>query len=164
MKPKPLGIIILITSFIVVVILIQFNSTLNTQNLNTCNELCNVKEGSSCSLDSCPFNNGGAKSNSLILIMGLLVAFVGGIGFYLSFTKAEKLVEEKVYDLTKLSKEEKEVFLMIKKDGNGGVYQSRIIEQFNFPKTKVTRILDKLEQRQLIERKRRGMTNIIVVK
>ena len=39
-----------------------------------------------------------------------------------------------------------------------------VVEHFNFPKSKVSRILDRLEQTGIIERKRRGMTNIIFLK
>ena len=96
--------------------------------------------------------------------MGLLVAFLGGIGFYLTLTKAEKLIEQKEYDLTKLNNEEKEIFLFIKENKDEGIYQSNIVEKFNIPKSKVSRILDKLERLEIVERKRRGMTNIILLK
>ena len=46
----------------------------------------------------------------------------------------------------------------------GSVYQSDIIKETKLTKVKVTRILDKLEGKKLIDRKRRGMTNIVVLK
>ena len=151
MKPRYLGVAILIVNIILIIMLFQFNSNLNSKNLNACNDLC-MLEGTSCSIESCPFNNENS-SNSLILFMGLLIAFVGGIGFYLSLTKTEKLVEQKEYDLTKLNKEEKNVFLFIKKNNDNGTYQSNIVENFNFPKSKTSRTIDKLEQLDLVERK-----------
>ena len=89
---------------------------------------------------------------------------MAGIGFYLSLTKEEELIKKKKYDITKLNKEEKNVFLFVKNDKEKNTYQSKIVEEFNFPKSKVTRILDRLEQQGLIERKRRGMSNLIVLK
>ena len=44
------------------------------------------------------------------------------------------------------------------------IFQSDLVEKTEFDKVKVSRILDKLEGRQLIERKRRGMTNVVVLK
>ena len=48
--------------------------------------------------------------------------------------------------------------------GNGSVYQSDIMKKTGFSKVKVSRVLDKLEQKGLLERKRRGMTNLVVAK
>lgn len=164
MKPRQLGISIVVISIVVIGMLVWFNSNLNEQKMNTCDELCNAQSGSSCSIDSCPFNGDHNNGDGLIFVMGLLIAFIGGIGFYLSFSKVEKLVEHKEYDISKLNKEEKNVFLFVKENKEEGVYQSNIVEHFDFPKTKVTRILDKLERSDLIERKRRGMSNIIFLK
>ena len=50
------------------------------------------------------------------------------------------------------------------KGKNGSAYQSDLIKETGFSKVKVTRILDKMETADIIERKRRGMTNIIVLK
>lgn len=164
MKPKHLGISIIIVSLFIIGILLYFNSILNQQNLESCSEICGTQEGASCSIESCPFNMENNSSGGFIFIIGLLVAFLGGIGFYLTLTKTEKLIEQKEYDLTKLNSEEKEIFLFIRENKDKGVYQSSIVEKFNIPKSKVSRILDKLERVAIIERKRRGMTNIILLK
>ena len=164
MKPRYLGIAILVISLIVLAVLFYFDNSLNQQNLNMCLEICGSQEGASCSIESCPFNAEHNNSEGLIFVIGLLVAFLGGIGFYLTLTKAEKLIEQKEYDISKLNSEEKKVFLFIKENKEKGVYQSNIVGHFNFPKSKVSRILDRLEQIKIIERKRRGMTNIIFLK
>ncbi len=49
-------------------------------------------------------------------------------------------------------------------EGNGSVYQSDILKKTGFSKVKVSRMLDRLEQKGLLERKRRGMTNLVVAK
>jgi uncharacterized membrane protein len=46
---------------------------------------------------------------------------------------------------------------------NGGMFQADLMEQLNIGKVKTTRLLDKLESKQLIERKRRGMNNLIIL-
>ena len=56
------------------------------------------------------------------------------------------------------------VYDLAKKDKQDGIYQSKIVETLDSSKVKITRIIDKLEQKELIERKRRGMTNIVVLR
>ena len=164
MKPRYLGMAIITISLIVLASLFYFNSILSKQSLENCIEFCNLQKDSSCSLESCKANGQHNDQEKIISTLELLVAFLAGLGFYLSLTKVEKIIEQKEYDLSKLSSEEKKVFSFIKENKDKGVYQSNIVEHFNFPKSKVSRILDKLEQVEIIERKRRGMTNIILLK
>ena len=93
-----------------------------------------------------------------------IFSFIFALGFYLIFFNRERIIEQKEYDVSKLNSEEKKLFLFIKENKDKGVYQSNIVEHFDFPKSKVSRILDKLEQTGIIERRRRGMTNIIFLK
>jgi len=44
------------------------------------------------------------------------------------------------------------------------MFQSSLMEKMEIGKVKATRLLDKLEAKQIIERKRRGMNNIVVLK
>lgn len=164
MKPRYLGIAIIAVSLVVLASLFYLNSMLSEQSLKNCLEFCELQKDSSCSLESCKDNGEHNDYERIISMLELLVAFLGGVGFYLTLTKAEKVVEQKEYDITKLNSEEKKVFYFIKENKDKGVYQSNIVEHFNFPKSKVSRILDKLEQVEIIERKRRGMTNIILLK
>ena len=48
-------------------------------------------------------------------------------------------------------------------DAQGSLFQSDLVDEHH-TKVKVTRILDRLEGKGLIERKRRGMTNIVILK
>ena len=164
MRPRYLGIAIIAISIVVLASLFYLNNLLSKQSLENCVEFCKLKKDSSCSVESCKTNGQHNDHEKIISALEILVAFLGGIGFYLSLTKAEKIIEQKKYDLTKLNSEEKKVFFFIKENKDNGVYQSNIVENFNFPKSKVSRILDILEQTEIIERKRRGMTNIIFLK
>lgn len=164
MKPRYLGMAIITISLIVLASLFYLNSVLSKQSLENCVEFCNLQKDSSCSLESCKTEGQHNDHEKIISALELLVAFLAGLGFYLSLTKAEKIIEQKKYDLTKLNSEEKKVFFFIKENKDKGVYQSNVVENFNFPKSKVSRILDKLEQVDIIERKRRGMTNLIFLK
>lgn len=164
MKPRHIGIAVMIISLVILIGLFYLNSVLSQQSLENCIEFCNLQKDSSCSLESCKDNGQHNDYENTISILKILVAFLGGVGFYLSLTKAEKVIEQREYDITKLNSEERKVFYFIKENKDKGVYQSNIVEHFNFPKSKVSRILDRLEQVEIIERKRRGMTNIIFLK
>ncbi len=71
--------------------------------------------------------------------------------------------EEKKKRLESLDEEEKKIMgLVLGREGS--IYQSDLIRETKLSKVKITRILDRLEGKGLIERKRRGMTNIILEK
>ena len=162
MKPKQLGRIIVILSVVVILLMIYFKIQFDNQQLQACAEACGEDGADSCSISSCPYH----KDNNLSvipLLASILVAGLGGIGAYLLFSKEEKIITKKEYDLSGLNKKEREVFELIKNSDNG-IYQSKIGAKLDMSKVKVTRILDKLENRGIIERKRRGMTNIVVIK
>jgi len=65
--------------------------------------------------------------------------------------------------LNKLNDDEKLVFDKII-ESEGTIFQSDLVDKTKFTKVKVTRLLDKLEGKGLIERKRRGMTNVVILK
>lgn len=164
MKPRHLGIIILVASVIILFSIFALNNSFKEKNIQTCTEICSLQKETTCSMDACLYNLEYTGHRVILLVIGLFSAFLAGIGFYLSLTKEDKLIKQKHYDLTKLTKEEKNVFLFVRKNNDDGTYQSRIVKEFDFSKTMVTRILDKLESQNLIERKRRGMSNLIVLK
>jgi|SRR3989344_1770308 len=151
MENKKLGIILIIISLVVGAMFIYFTLQLAEQS----QEL-----GCFDNKDCFAVERGLSVSHIAIGIFSFMLA----LGFYLLFFNKEKIIKQKEYDISKLNKEEKEVFLFIKENKDKGVYQSNIVEHFNFPKSKVSRILDRLEQLGIIERKRRGMTNIIFLK
>ena len=66
--------------------------------------------------------------------------------------------------LEKLSNaDEKEIVKIIVAEG-GTIFQSQLVEKSGFSKSKVSLILDRLEAQRILERKRRGMTNAVVLK
>jgi uncharacterized membrane protein len=101
--------------------------------------------------------------------------------FLIFFAKDEKVTETKIVkvkeqikpkEITKdnykkvmsdLTSDEKLVLEKII-ESEGTIFQSDLVEKTGFTKVKVTRMLDKLEGKALIERKRRGMTNVVILK
>ena len=59
---------------------------------------------------------------------------------------------------------DEKVIVKIVIDEGGTMFQSQLVEKSGFSKSKVSLILDRLEARRILERKRRGMTNVIVLK
>lgn len=101
------------------------------------------------------------------------------IGLFLIFAReSEKIIVKKIKPYAKieakefdrkslekmnLDKEEKQAMNLLL-ENEGSIYQSELAEKLGLSKVRITRILDSLEGRGLIERKRRGMTNIVVLK
>ena len=85
-------------------------------------------------------------------------------GLYLIFFAKEKSKEKsKELDLSKFSEDEK-ILLNEILNAEGTIFQSELTEKTNMNKVKITRILDRLEGKGKIERKRRGMTNVVILK
>jgi uncharacterized membrane protein len=71
--------------------------------------------------------------------------------------KWSKLLEE----IT--NKDEQRIIKLIIDEG-GTMFQSELVEKTGYSKSKVSLILDRLEAKRILERKRRGMTNAVVLK
>ena len=125
-------------------------------------------------MSDCPAHN---SNSSWILTFSFGLAFtLLAIGAFLIFSKERKelLAEKKEtkgsikrtfsdVDMSKLDEAEKKVYNILRVN-NGSVYQSALVKETGFSKVKVTRILDKMHSAGIIERQRRGMTNIVVLK
>ena len=119
-------------------------------------------------VESCEMFDSVTKQTYFALaIAGILVI----VSLFLLFSKQkEKLVVRKIkekkieknIDLSGFRREEKEVYNLVK--GNGAIFQADLIDKTGFSKARMTRIIDKLEGHGLVERKRRGMTNVVVLK
>ena len=159
-KQQKLGVGIVAASVLVLLILFSITHSLNEGKKEACALTCGEEaEGGSCTLESCPYHQEDTTTWLLGVVM-VLVAFLGGIGFYLTIGKKEDILAPKKYDLNGLTEEEKKIFQKIL--GNAeGVFQSSLAKEFQLSKVRMTRLLDKFEGLGLVERKRRGMTNIV---
>ena len=104
-----------------------------------------------------------------VAIAGLVLA----IGLFLIFAKENETIVVKTKTITKTEKKkpislegldnkEKQAIQLLQKQG--AMFQADLMEKLEIGKVGLTRLLDKLEAKQLIERKRRGMNNIVVLK
>lgn len=98
---------------------------------------------------------------SVLIIVGLVLVF-SKPSEKIIVRKIKEKLKKKEIDTSNLTKEEKQILNIIQI--NGTIFQADLIEKTNMSKAKITRILDKLENKEIIERKRRGLTNIVVIK
>lgn len=145
------------------------------------NALSMIVEQSCSHGTSCPMW-GTIETQTYISIV--LMALVFAIGLYLVFFGREEVIVTKFKRikpfvqqvspkkpslesfkevLSKLGPEERSVLERII-SSDGTIFQSDLVEKTGFSKVKVTRILDRLEGKDIIERRRRGMTNVIMLK
>jgi len=105
-----------------------------------------------------------------ITLAGLVLV----VGIFLVFSRPEqieKIIIKKIKQKYKkkqintegLDTDEKQVIELLQSE-SGGMFQADLMEKLEIGKVKATRLLDKLEAKQLIERKRRGMNNIVVLR
>jgi len=118
---------------------------------------------------TCPMYETIKTQTWISLAIALLILIIGL--FFIFSKETEKIVlktrvikeRKKLIDKKGLNKQEKQVIGLIEKE-NGAIFQRDLMERLNIGKVGITRLLDKLESRQIIERKRRGMNNIVVLK
>ena len=93
-------------------------------------------------------------------LLGILT--LAGLYFILS-KRIHKVAKERKRNNILLTAEERQIINLLKSNDNS-IYQSELIKKTDKSKVQITRILDKLEAKKVIDRKRRGMTNIIMLK
>jgi hypothetical protein len=156
MENKYVGYVLLGVSILVLINIFVFNSMLGSFSVDTC-----TPEG-------CLYHN---SFNSLIYLSYGIVGLLFMVGLILIFSKPQKeivvkkikeRIKKKKIDTSDLKPEEKQVFNLVKE--NKAIFQSDLIEKTGFGKAKMTRIIDRLEGKDFVERKRRGMTNVVVMK
>lgn len=124
--------------------------------------LCTQIEASGTDMLQCPAHNSNA---SWYFLLGFGIGFIlVAFGFYLSFVP--KPVSKKSFkeiNLSSLDSDSLKVYNFLKSK-NGAVFQSDLINETGYSKVKISRILDKMEMDEVVERKRRGMANLIVLR
>lgn len=170
MKNKIVGILIIGIAILMGFIIYSFNISLNKIATSSCSD---VISGLSCPI--------AESSNFQTKISLGVTIFLLLVGFYLIFFAKEEKIVTKVIKVKEQIKpkeitienfkeimkdfddEEKNVFEKII-EAKGSILQSELVNTTGLDKVKITRILDKLEGRGLLERKRRGMTNVVILK
>jgi uncharacterized membrane protein len=172
MKNRNVGIIIIGIALLIGFIIFAFNRAMTS----IVNESCS--HGPTCPM-------WGTINFQTNVSIGVMVFVILAGLFLIFFAKDEKekithtkvvkhVVKEQIKprEITKdnyekvmkeLSDDEKLVLEKII-EAQGTIFQSDLVEKTALTKVKVTRILDKLEGKAIVERKRRGMTNVVILK
>jgi len=167
MKNRIAGILVLCIVAVIGFIIFSFNRAL-TEIVNTA-----CSHGTECPM-------WGTINFQTNVGIGIMV-FIALIGLYLIFFGKEekiitkiKTVKQKI-EPKKIRKEDyQKVMSALNSDeklvldkiieSEGSIFQSDLVEKAGLDKVKVTRILDRLEGKGIVERKRRGMTNVVILK
>lgn len=160
MKNRNVGYLILGIAIVMAIVVLLFNNLIRT----------NI--GLSCSHGpTCGMYNG---VNIQTWISIAIVAIIFFIGLFLIFAKEnEKIIlktktktiteKKKPLNLEGMDQKEKQLVKLLQAE-NGTMFQADLMEKLGIGKVGVTRLLDKLEAKQILERKRRGMNNVVVLK
>jgi uncharacterized membrane protein len=155
MKNKDVGYLIVGISLVIFLIIFLFNSGLNKIVSDSCSH------GPECVM---------YQTISMQTWFSVAISvFILLIGLFFIFVKEEKefiikrIKPKKVsFSLNGLSLKEKQAFKLIQE--KNGIFQAELKEKLGIGKVGLTRLLDKLEAKQIIERKRRGMNNFVALK
>jgi len=152
MKNKIVGYMVIGISLVIGFIIYSFNKALSEIVSTTCTH------GSDCVMwKSIDFQT----NTSIILMMAVIL-----VGAYLIFfTEDKKKSKNKIKysELRKKLSEDENVVLSKIVEADGTIFQSDLVEKTDFNKVKITRLLDSLEGKRVITRKRRGMTNVVIL-
>jgi len=160
MENKNVGLIIIGIAVMMVIIVLLFNAGIGEIASQTCDHA-----------DTCTHRDALQTQTMISLsIIGIIII----IGFVIMFTKPKVEIKEKIVvkkvkekkkkiDTKSLEKSEKQVVELLQAENNA-MFQADLMEKLEIGKVKMTRLLDKLEAKQLIERKRRGMNNLVVLR
>jgi uncharacterized membrane protein len=120
------------------------------------------------SMDDCPAHD--SSSSWLIMVaFGVAIAILisGGILVFKSKESGELTAPAPKHvariDTKNLGEEERRIIDLLQQH-QGSMYQSDIARMTGYTKVQTTRLLDKLEGKSILERRRRGMANIVILK
>jgi len=151
MKDRQLGVIITIIGILLLVLVISLTPVIKESQSSAC--VCSG-DGATCPHES---------QLPIQTYLGVILAIVMFYLSYTLFTKKKETKTKKFKIPTDLDKELKDILKEVIK-ADGAIFQSEIVEKTKLSKVKITRLLDRLEGKSLIERKRRGMTNVVLLK
>jgi len=156
MENKNVGFLIVGIAAVMIIIVLIFNSTLKTVSGLSCDM------GPSCTM----YDTIRTQTYLSLSIIGVVLI----VGFVIMFTKPKERIiiktrkeKKKKLNTEGLEENEKKVIEILQNE-NGAIFQGTLMERLGIGKVGITRLLDKLESRELIERKRRGMNNIVVLR
>jgi len=155
MRNKNVGYLIAGISIILAVLIFLFDNSMREAIADSCSH------GPTCSM----YTAVSTQTWIALIVVGLVFL----IGLFFIFAKEEKEIiirkvkeKKKIVSLEGLDSREKQAVKIVQE--KGGIFQAELMEKLGIGKVGLTRLLDKLEAKQIIERKRRGMNNFVILK
>jgi len=156
---KNVGVILILFSIVLFVVLYFVTNLIINLRLEL-HETCPLPP------ESCPYK-GSVPTE--VLAAYVIDAAIGifGVSLIITSYRSEKVgVKEKTKikeNIKSFQTDERKVYDLIV-NADGFMFQNDLIEKTGYSKVKISRILDKLELKGVVERRRRGMANIVVLK
>lgn len=156
---KKVGVILVLLSIVLFVVLYFVMSLIISLRLEL-HKTCPLPP------ESCPYK--GSVPTELLAAF-IIDAAVGifGISLIITSYRSQKIGLKENTKITENIKslhiDEKKVYDLLV-NAEGFMFQNDLIEKMGYSKVKISRILDKLEMKGIVERRRRGMSNIVVLK
>jgi hypothetical protein len=164
MKNRTVGMLIVGIALVIGAIIYMFNQAMTTIVATECSH------GLSCPM----WGTIEFQTNVAIGLMTIVI----GIGLYLVFFSKDEMVIKRITERVDMKRPTKETYgkvlktlygderLVLEKviEAEGSIFQSDLVDRTGLGKVKVSRILDKLEGKGLVETKTRGITNIVLLK
>ena len=159
MKNKHAGFLVIGITLVFFFVVMSFNYALKQIVDTTCTH------GVACPMHATVFTQEVISYGlmGLLILVGLFMIFFMKDETIVQEMKKEVSEEDKQKKLDNLDDEERGLMNIVLRE-EGSVFQSSIVKETKLSKVKVTRILDRLEGKSLIERKRRGMSNVVILK
>ena len=171
---KAVGKVLVAVSVMLIAILVVVKLDLDAQGAFLCEV---VADDPNLDMQACPAHQ---DNTSWLVFAAFGIAFlIFATGAYLVLEPSQERKEVRVekvrivekdakrepreVDLSKLAGDERRIYDLLKGSG-GSAFQSALIKQAGFSKVKISRILDRLESKEIVERRRRGMANIVLLK
>ena len=167
MKNRIVGILVIGIALLIGFIIFSFNQAMTTIVNTSCSH------GSECPMwGTIEFQTSlSIAIMVIIIIIGLYLIFFGKEEIRITRFKTlkqqiepKKITKENYQKVMGVLNRDEKIILEKVIEAQGTIFQSELVDKTKFPKVRVTRILDKLEGKGLIERKRRGMTNVVILK
>lgn len=163
MKNKNVGWLVIGISLFVFAIIVIFNYGVTSVINATCSH------GPTCSM---------YRTLSIQTWISLAIAsIILVIGLFLVFAKEnERIIVKKIHTQSKISQKkfdksilnnlepEERKLISLLMNNKGSMFQSELVKEAGMNKVRVTRLLDALEAQGLVDRRRRGMTNVVMLK
>ncbi|MBI1970216.1 hypothetical protein HYS47_00560 [Candidatus Woesearchaeota archaeon] len=159
-RSKTAGIALIALAIVLLVLLVFVKLDVDEQGQFLCKI---VEENPDLSMEQCPAHGGGTSWLILVAFGVSFLILLAGVILLLPSRQQKPQREFKDLDLSSLDAEEKMVYQILRQH-NGAKYQSELMKETGFSKVKMTRILDRMTAEGILDRQRRGMTNLVVLK